>query len=118
MVKGLVKFETACTMVKKTKYVDASPSERIERRLLPSDHRSLAGRGFRSRPAPGLSRQGAASGAHAELLTPAWVQLVGVAREGFKGAGKLAVLFREFDRVGAGAPAVIGLAQRNSPRCG
>ena len=51
MVKGLVKFETACTMIKKTKYVDASPSERIEGRLLPSDRRSLAGLDFRSRPA-------------------------------------------------------------------
>lgn len=43
MVKGLVKFKTACTMIKKTKYVDASPSERVEGRLLPSDGRSLAG---------------------------------------------------------------------------
>src|SRR5512133_2717327 len=51
MVKGLVKFETACTMIKKTKYVDASPSERIEGRLLPSDRASLAGLDFRNRPA-------------------------------------------------------------------
>jgi len=43
MVKGLVKFETACTMIKKTKYVDASPSDLLEGRLLPNDRRSLAG---------------------------------------------------------------------------
>ena len=54
MVKGLVKFETACTMVKKTKYVDASPSDLLEGRLLPSDRHSLAGLDFRSRPALAL----------------------------------------------------------------
>ena len=43
MVKGLVKFETACTMVKLlTKYVDASPFELLEGRLLPSDRWILA----------------------------------------------------------------------------
>jgi hypothetical protein len=42
VVKGLVKYETACTMVKLlTKYVDASPFEWLERRLLPSDSRIL-----------------------------------------------------------------------------
>ncbi len=42
MVKGLVKLETACTMVGTTKYVDASPFELLEGRLLPSDGASLA----------------------------------------------------------------------------
>lgn len=111
MVKGLVKYETACTMIKKTKYVDASPSDLLEGRLLPSDGASLTGLDFRSRRLRGDQVQAAGSGADTQLVAPAREQLVGVSREGFEGAGKLAVLFREFDRVGAGPPAFIGLAQ-------
>src|SRR3569623_873862 len=48
---------------------------------------------------------------HAQLFTPARIQLVGVAREGLERAGEFLVLLGEFDRIGTGLPALVRLAQ-------
>jgi hypothetical protein len=48
---------------------------------------------------------------NAQLVAPAWEDLVGIAREGLEGTSKLFVLLRELDGVGTLQPALVGLAQ-------